>query len=452
MMTSFRHLAPNYLPCPRLTCAKLTAAILMLLLGQVCTSTAQAQTETAQPQTDEGPAEYTAETVPEDGETVSEEQLQIELSPLTADQLVVEADAWLATVQAKMHEIADARIALLSAADADRQQQTQALSQLQDEKTQLVDRLNVVLRELTAKGGDATAYESYVTALPGIAVDVSDASAFFTMIKNWLVSEQGGQRWGWNILKFLAILLAFYIAARIVSRLVRHAAERLNRGSELLVRFLEKFTRQVIMIVGLIVALAALEVNISPLLAAVGAAGFVVAFALQGTLSNFASGMLILAYRPFDVGDVIEAAGISGIVDSVTLFSTHVRTFDNKVMIVPNNDIWGGTITNATASDTRRVDMTFGIGYDDDVAKAREILENILKNHELVLHDPAPTIKLNELGDSSVNIICRPWTKTADYWTVFWDVTRQVKEEFDRNNISFPFPQRDVHVFQHAGA
>jgi small conductance mechanosensitive channel len=203
-----------------------------------------------------------------------------------------------------------------------------------------------------------------------------------------------------------------------------------------------------IMIIGLIVALAALEVNIGPLLAAVGAAGFVVGFALQGTLSNFASGLLILAYRPFDVGHVIEAAGVSGIVDSVSLFSTHIRTFDNKVMIVPNNDIWGGTITNATASDTRRVDMTFGIGYKDDTGQAKTILETLLKDHELVLGDPAPVVKLHELADSSVNFVCRPWVKTADYWTVYWDITYAVKEQFDQQGISIPFPQRDVHVFQ----
>ena len=232
------------------------------------------------------------------------------------------------------------------------------------------------------------------------------------------------------------------------ANLARHAAGRVQNASKLLVNFLGKFVKQVVMVIGLIVALSALEVNIGPLLAAVGAAGFVIGFALQGTLSNFASGLLILAYRPFDVGDVIEAAGVSGLVDSVSLFSTHIRTFDNKVMIVPNNDIWGGTITNATASDTRRVDMTFGIGYEDDIDKARTILETLLKEHELGLDDPAAVVKLHELADSSVNFVCRPWVKTADYWTVYWDITRAVKDQFDVNGISIPFPQRDVHVYQ----
>jgi small conductance mechanosensitive channel len=183
-------------------------------------------------------------------------------------------------------------------------------------------------------------------------------------------------------------------------------------------------------------------------LAAIGAAGFVVAFALQDTLSNVASGLLILAYRPFDVGDVVEAADTAGVVEAVSLFSTHIRTFDNKLVIVPNNDIWEGTITNATESDTRRVDMVFGIGYDDDVGKAKEILETVVKEHELVLDEPAPVVQLHELADSSVNFVCRPWARTGDYWTVYWDVTRAVKETFDRSGISIPFPQRDVHVYQ----
>lgn len=268
------------------------------------------------------------------------------------------------------------------------------------------------------------------------------------MLTGWLTSEQGGKRWMWNIIKFLVILMAFYFGASIIAGFVRRAASRVKNASQLLIAFLGKFVKQLTMVIGVIVALAALEVNIAPLLAAVGAAGFVVGFALQDTLSNFASGLLILAYNPFDEDDVIEAAGVSGMVSSVSLFSTHIRTFDNKVMIVPNNDIWGGTITNATASKTRRVDMVFGIGYEDDVDQAKKILETLVQEHELVLPAPAPVVQMNELGDSSINFICRPWTKTSDFWTVYWDITRAVKIEFDRNGISIPFPQQDIHVYQ----
>jgi small conductance mechanosensitive channel len=206
--------------------------------------------------------------------------------------------------------------------------------------------------------------------------------------------------------------------------------------------------RQAILVLGFVVSLSALGINTSPILALIGGAAFVIGLALQGTLSNFAQGLLILAYRPFDVGDVIDAGGVSGIVDSMNMLSTTIRTFDNKKMIVPNGKIGGDTITNATASSTRRIDMTFGIGYDDDVAKAQLILERIINEHPLVMKDPAPLIKMNELGESAINFIARPWAKTGDYWTVFWEVTAAVKEEFDSTGISFPYPQQDVHLYQ----
>jgi small conductance mechanosensitive channel len=181
-------------------------------------------------------------------------------------------------------------------------------------------------------------------------------------------------------------------------------------------------------------------------MAMVGAARFVVAFAMQGTLSNYASGLMIMLYRPYDIGDVVDVAGIIGTVESMTLVSTSIVTADNRLMIVPNNSIWGNIITNVTHSDTRRVDMTFGIGYDDNIEQAQKVMEQILSEHPLVLKDPAPTIKVSELADSSVNFICRPWVKTADYWTVLWEVTRTVKERFDEEGISIPYPQSDIHV------
>jgi small conductance mechanosensitive channel len=417
------------------------------------------------------------------------EHLRLLVRPLTREGLVVEADGWRDLVKSKVQEIAQQQIAVQvkleiaeAAAEAEQAEEevdaagakatpesqqeaaTEAetaaeavveqkeelakkLPELQEEQAQLIERLNVVVDALEKKGGDVEAYRQYISAVTGIDLSASDASTTWTVLRGWLTSEQGGQRWMWNILKFLAILAAFYLAASVVANLLRHAVSRVKGSSQLLVDFVGKFVKQLMIVIGLIVALAALEVNIGPLLAAVGAAGFVVAFALQDTLSNFASGLLILAYRPFDVGDVIEAAGVSGIVDSVSLFSTHIRSFDNKVMIVPNNDIFRGTITNATASDTRRVDLVFGIGYDDDVDRAKSLLEELVQSHELVLKDPAPVVQLHELADSSVNFICRPWTKTGDYWRVYWELTRSVKQAFDREGISIPFPQRDVHVY-----
>jgi small conductance mechanosensitive channel len=169
---------------------------------------------------------------------------------------------------------------------------------------------------------------------------------------------------------------------------------------------------------------------------------------LQGSLSNFASGVMIIFFRPFKVGDFVEAGGISGIVEGIQIFSTQMRTGDNKSIIIPNSSITSGTITNYSAKSERRVDMTFGIGYDDDIRKAKQILEDILSADDRILKDPAPVIAVGALADSSVNILVRPWVKTDDYWAVFWDLTEKVKLRFDEENISIPFPQRDVHLHQ----
>jgi small conductance mechanosensitive channel len=156
---------------------------------------------------------------------------------------------------------------------------------------------------------------------------------------------------------------------------------------------------------------------------------------------------MILFFRPFDEGDVIDAGGVSGTVVSMNLVSTTIKTFDNKKMLVPNNSIWNNVITNATGVSERRVDMEFGIGYDDDIDQAHQILEEIITSHPKVLKEPAPTIRMNALADSSVNFIARPWAKTGDYWEVYWDVTKEVKQRFDAAGIGIPFPQRDVHLY-----
>ena len=179
-----------------------------------------------------------------------------------------------------------------------------------------------------------------------------------------------------------------------------------------------------------------------------GIAGFVLGFALQDALGNFAAGAMILAYRPYDVGDLIDCAGgVFGKVSDMNLVSTTILTLDNQTRVVPNGKIWGDVITNVTAQRVRRVDLVFGIAYQDDIPKAETVLASVLKEHPLVLDDPEPMVKVHELGDSSVNFVVRPWCARDDYWDVHWDVTREVKLRFDREDISIPFPQRDVHFF-----
>jgi small conductance mechanosensitive channel len=319
---------------------------------------------------------------------------------------------------------------------------------LMAERTALIDRFNAVLAELSAKGGNAEEYDSYIKAVSGIKVDVTDASATWTTITGWLMSPEGGFRWAFNIIQFIVIVIVFYLLSVVAGKAAQKVATRSKTFSSLLSEFMVLSARRLVLFVGFFVGLSALEINIGPVLAIIGAAGFVIAFALQNSLSNFASGILMLIYRPFDTGDVINVAGTVGKVETMNLLSTQLRSPDNQLVIVPNNSVWGGIITNITGITRRRVDMVFGIGYNDDIDKAQKILEEIVNGHELVLKEPEAIVKLHELAESSVNFICRPWTRPEDYWTVYWDVTREVKRRFDAEHVSIPFPQRDVHIYQ----
>ena len=370
------------------------------------------------------------------------EELRLQLRPLTDEELKKQADAWLVRVQKKVAEVSQLQLEKKTGLA------NKEIVELQEEQDELLNRFRVVLDEWERKGGDAKKYRAYASAVSGLEFDFYNLQATFMVLKNWVMSPQGGLRWAGRLFMFGSILFASWMLSRVLSRISGEALSRVEGASSLLRTFLVNFVRQAILVLGFVVSLSALGINTSPILALIGGAAFVIGLALQGTLSNFAQGLLILAYRPFDVGDVIDAGGVSGIVDSMNMLSTTIRTFDNKKMIVPNGKIGGDTITNATASSTRRIDMTFGIGYDDDVTKAQKILEQIITEHPLVMKDPAPLIKMNELGDSAINFIARPWAKTGDYWTVFWEVTAAVKEEFDSAGISFPYPQQDVHVYQ----
>lgn len=201
-----------------------------------------------------------------------------------------------------------------------------------------------------------------------------------------------------------------------------------------------------ILLLIILAALATFGIQTTSFVAVLGAAGFAIGFALQGSLSNFAAGVLILVFRPYKVGDYIEAAGVAGAVKEIRLFNTVLATLDNIKIIVPNSKIYGDVIKNIWAYDTRRVDLVFGISYDSPIQKAIEIIMNLIKEDDRILSDPEPMVAVSELADSSVNFVVRPWVKSEDYWPVFFDLTRKVKESFDENGIEIPFPQRVVHM------
>lgn len=302
------------------------------------------------------------------------------------------------------------------------------------------------LAQLHEKGGDITELQAYSNAVSGLNVNVSDSSTAWLAIAEWIKSENGGVLLFINLVKFI-IAITFVI---FLSNLAGRIADRLTRSnavSLLLEDFIKVAARRTVLIIGIIMTLPIIGINIGPVLALIGAAGLVVGLALQGTLSNFASGVLILIYRPYDMNDVIQVGGVTGIVSSMTLLCTTIKTLDNQLITVPNNNVWNDTITNVTGSSERRVDLVFGIAYGDDFTKAQKIMHDILSVHPKVLKHPESIVRVHELGDSSVNFVCRPWVKTDDYWDVHWDVIEAVKREFDAQGISIPFPQRDVHLF-----
>lgn len=265
-----------------------------------------------------------------------------------------------------------------------------------------------------------------------------------------LVSGLVGQYalpWAKNI--FFALLI--FIIGRITVKIIVSFASRLmHKGGmdDILRRFILSIVKSVLLLFVVIASLEQLGLDTTSLVALLGAAGLAVGLALKDSLANFSAGVMLIIYRPFTKGDYVEAGGTQGTVEEITLLTTMFATPDNKQVIVPNAAVFSGVITNYSAKPVRRVDMTFGVGYADDLKQAKGIIENILANDPRVLKDPAPTVAVGELADSSVNFVVRPWCNTADYWSLFFDTTEKVKQAFDEQNISIPFPQMDVHVRQ----
>ncbi|HBA35263.1 MAG TPA: mechanosensitive ion channel protein MscS [Gammaproteobacteria bacterium] len=251
--------------------------------------------------------------------------------------------------------------------------------------------------------------------------------------------------WGINILFALVI----FIIGRIVARTITNVISKLFGKAgwdQILINFVSSIIYTLLLLVVVIASLNQLGVDTTSLIALIGAAGLAVGLALQGTLQNFAAGVMLIIFRPFKEGDFVEAGGSTGVVESITIFTTMMRTGDNKQIIVPNGQIYGGTITNYSTKPTRRIDMVFGIGYDDDIKKAKEILERIIAEDQRILSDPAPLVAVGELADSSVNFNVRPWVNSGDYWPVYFDLNEKVKLTFDAEGISIPYPQMDLHM------
>jgi small conductance mechanosensitive channel len=297
-----------------------------------------------------------------------------------------------------------------------------------------------------ASGTAAVQAASNSTATVACAKDVLDPDTYvryLNMGKEWLVTNGPGV-----VLALLILIVGRWLAMWFASI----GKKAMNRGGveETLSRFLSKLIYYALLTAVLIAAADQVGINTTSFLAIMGAAGLAIGLALKDSLANFASGVMLILFRPFKVGDAVSAGGVTGKVQQIDIFSTIILTPDNQKIIVPNSSITSGVITNINAEPVRRIDLTVGIGYDDDIKQAKDTLEELVRADSRILDDPAPVIAVADLGASSVDIIVRPWVKTGDYWDVRLDLIEKIKFTFDNKGISFPYPQHDVHLYQQA--
>ncbi|TDL91394.1 mechanosensitive ion channel family protein [Meridianimarinicoccus aquatilis] len=417
---------------------------LLLVLGLVLAMPLQAQ-DAAEPAAEEGPTFPAVLT----DTGLSIEEMKLRLIPLTVDQLEALAQEWLGIVQTQTQAVADAQIAVLNAGDNAPDALRTRVEELSDERQRGFARYSLVVDGYQKKGGDEATvdqFRAYRTAIIVEEKQNADLQTLATQALRWATQRDGGIQLGIQVGTVVAAFLGLLIVAKTVRGFARRGFGKVRNLSKLLQAFLSLVVYWITMAFGLMIVLSMLGIDITPVFALVGGLSFIVAFAFQDTLGNLAAGLMIMFNRPFDEGDYVTVAGTGGTVKSVSVVSTTVTTPDNQVIVIPNSKVWGDVITNVTASTTRRVDLVFGISYEDSIADAQRILEEVVHAHPLVLSDPEPVIRVNALGASSVDFICRPWARSADYWSIYWDLTRQVKEAFDAAGISIPYPQTDMHL------
>jgi small conductance mechanosensitive channel len=323
------------------------------------------------------------------------------------------------------------------------------VTELQSERTAVVDRFKVVLAELERKGGDPKAYQQYIEAISIVTVDLKDAEGAGVRLISWAKSGEGGLRWAVNIGKFVGIMAVSVVVSQILGNLINKPLKQFDGGSELLRQFIVMLVKRGGVVVGVLLALTALEVSLGPILALLGGASFVLAFALQSNLGNFASGLMIMFNKPFDIGDEVKLGGIWGYVDSISLASTKIKGFAGQMYLIPNNNVWGGMIENLTHGEIRKVVIWLRIGMNEDLAKVQKLLVEIIKSHPKILEDPKPGKFLWSVEEYYFSIGVSGWTKTNDYWGVHEDVIQMIQERFKQENIQMSaIPERNLNFGQ----
>jgi len=377
------------------------------------------------------------------------ERFEVFLLPLSEEDLAALAAHWHGLVKAHLLKMSEQHLLLKEADEDAKPENREEWNRLADLRIDLFEKFDAVLAAWKDKGGDPEMikkYRRYETAVLSRGVKEMDTIALSTRVFNWLVDPNGGIALAVKLAAFAASFIGVIVIATGARRVARNRLRRLRSVSKLLKTFLAGAVYWIVAAIGLIVALDVFGVDVTPLFAIFGGASFILAFAFQDTLGNLASGLMIMINRPFDEGDHVDIAGVSGMVRAVSIVATTVITPDNRIIVIPNKNVWSSVITNATSSATRRIDLVFSISYEDSITDAISVMKKAAKSHPLVLAEPEPVIEVSELSESSVNFICRPWVRTKDYWPVYWDLMRKMKEAFDAAGISIPYPQRDIHI------
>ncbi|MEQ9372141.1 MAG: mechanosensitive ion channel [Coleofasciculus chthonoplastes F3-SA18-01] len=397
-----------------------------------------------------------------EGADVPDEQSSTNLDELTATLENTEVDAdgeekvagppevgeSQGELEEQQQQLEEAAEQLEENAEAESEEKNQlvvAVTELQEERTAIIDRFSVILDELEKKGGDPEFYRKYIQAVSGVELDITDTEGLGLRLLNWFSSEEGGLRWVNNTGKFLGVFIGVAIASQLVGIIVNQALSRLSNVSQLLRNFVVIVIQRGGILVAFLLALTALEVSLGPILALLGGVSFVLAFALQSNLGNLASGLMIMAYKPFDVGDEVKIGDLWCYVDSITLANTRLKGFGAQIYTVPNNTIWSSTIENLTTQDIRKGGLSLNISLETNLRWVKEILLEIGKSHPLTLDNPPPSIFPYKGSDYYVIMGFNFWTKTEDFWTAYEEILYTVQERLDKEGISI-IPQQDIRI------
>lgn len=314
------------------------------------------------------------------------------------------------------------------------------VTSLQTQLTAIVDRFNVVLDELGKKGGNAEPYRKYIQAVSSVELDAKDTEGLGLRLLGWAQSEEGGLRWANNTGKFLGVFVTSIIAAQILGTLLNLLLSKVGGTSVLMRQFVVMFVKRGGILVGFLLALTALEVSLGPVLALLGGVSFVLAFALQSNLGNLASGLMIMAYKPFDVGDEVRIAGIWGKVDSISLANTTIKALSGPTFIIPNNDVWGNTIENLSFSEVRKLQIPLRISFDQDVREVEKLAIDIFKSHPQVLQSPAPSTMVAKIAENHILVNANGWAKNQEFWSIYQELIRRIQERFNKEGIKLVIP------------